>query len=460
MSSVQRTAICLAGIFLFIYVPDIGHGLVRDDFGWIRHSRLGDGRTLTDLLQANVGFYRPLVMVSFALDYAVWGVRPFGYALTNLMLAAANALLIFVLARRLALPASAAVVAAAVWALNFHGINVSLLWLSGRTALMVTLFALLAAIQFARRRSAMAAVFSLLAMLCKEEAVVWPALFSAVAFFEEGGARDPVAAMGKAVRRAWPVWLALAIYFPMRFNSGAFGAATAPAYYTFSLSPSLFLENLGEYADRAATGAVLVTLLMAMIAGRRGRLEDSERRVLLWAAVWVPAALALTLFLPVRSSLYVILPSVGAALVSGAISSRAVRLAPRRFTRLAVGLVLVALVCVPVYRSRNRRMVREASLASQTMAVVNAEAARHASGGTVAFIDNGAAPTTFEASFGGAIDDAVVVMTGRQWRGVPWPADTPLPDTVSFAVRLQDDGSVTVGERRSSEPSNPRAFEP
>ena len=224
VSSVQRTALCLAGIFLLIYVPDIGHGLVRDDFGWIRHSRLGDGRSVADLLQANVGFYRPLVMVSFAIDYAIWGVRPVGYALTNLVLAVGNAALIFVLARRLTLPPAAALVSAAVWLLNFHGINVSLLWLSGRTALMVTLCALLAAIQFASRRRAAATVCALMAMLCKEEAVVLPALFTAVAFFEEGGARQPVASLGKAVRRAWPVWLALAIYFPMRFNSGAFGA--------------------------------------------------------------------------------------------------------------------------------------------------------------------------------------------------------------------------------------------
>jgi len=36
------------------------------------------------------------------------------------------------------------------------------------------------------------------------------------------------------------------------------------------------------------------------------------------------------------------------------------------------------------------------------------------------------------------------VMNGPQWRGMPWSADSPLPDTVSFAVRLQDDGSVTL----------------
>ena len=448
MSALQRTAVCLAGIFLLIYVPDIGHGLVRDDFGWIRHSRLVDGRTLADLFQTNVGFYRPLVMVSFAIDYAIWGVRPMGYALTNLLIAVANAALVFVLARRLALPPAAALVSAAVWALNFHGINVSVLWLSGRTALMVTFFSLLAAIQFANRRRATAAVLTLMAMLCKEEAVVLPALFSVVAFFEEDAIRNPVASFGKALRRAWPVWLALAIYLPMRFNSGAFGATSAPAYYTFSWSPYLVLRNLREYADRAGTVAMLVSLILVMVAGLRGRLDASERRALAWAAVWVPACLALTLFLPVRSSLYVILPSVGAALAAGAIASRAVRLAPRRFTAVAVGLILVALVCVPVFRSRNRRLVREASLASRTMTVVSGETHRYPGGGVVAFIDNRSAPTTFEASFGGAVDDAVVVMNGSQWRGLSWPADSALPETISFAVRLQEDGTLIAEPAR------------
>jgi len=450
VSSVQRAALCLVGLFLLVYAPDIGHGLVRDDFGWIRHSRLVDGRTLADLFQTNVGFYRPLVMVSFAIDYAIWGLRPFGYALTNLLLVIANAGLIFVLARRLTLSAAAALVAAAVWALNFHGINVSLIWLSGRTALMVTLFSLLAAIAFAARRRISTVVFTLMAMLCKEEAVVLPVLFSAVAFLEDAGWRAPVAAAGKVSRRIWPVWLALAIYFPLRLNSGAFDASSAPAYYTFSLSPGLVLRNLREYVDRAATVPMVVSLIMLAAAGLRGRLTDMERRTLLWTAVWVPACLALTLFLPVRSSLYIVLPSVGTALAAAAVASRTIRLAPRAFARVAIALIVVALACVPVYRARNRRMVAEASLASRTMTVVGDVTQRaDTKGGVVAFIDNRAAPTTFEASFGGAVDDAVVVMNGKHWRGMSWSADEPLPETVSLAVRLQEDGSVTV------EPSNP-----
>jgi hypothetical protein len=454
VSSVQRAALCLVGVFLLAYLPDLGHGLVRDDFGWIRHSRLVDGRTFADLFQANVGFYRPLVMVSFALDYSVWGIRPFGYGLTNLAIVIVNAVLVYILARRLALPPAAALLAAAVWALNFHGINVSLLWLSGRTALMVTLFSLLAAIEFIARRQVSTGVFTLMAMLCKEEAVVLPALFSAVAFFEEGGWRAPAAGVAGALRRVWPVWLALAIYFPLRFNSGAFDASSAPTYYTFSLSPGIVLRNLREYLDRAGTVAILVSLAMLIAArvwGRRSEptgLNDAERRALVWTAMWVPACFALTLFLPLRSSLYIVLPSAGAAVAAGAVASRTMRLASAAFTRVAIALILVALACVPVYRARNRGMVRQAALASRTMAAIGQETQRNPQGGVVAFIDNRAAETTFEASFGGAVDDAVVIMNGTRWRGLSWSADDPLPDTVTLAVRLQPDGSVTVGPGR------------
>lgn len=441
-------------MFLLAYLPDIGHGLVRDDFGWIRHSRLIDGRTLADLFQANVGFYRPLVMVSFALDYAIWGIRPFGYGLTNVAIVIVNAALVNVLARRLTLPPAAALMAAAVWALNFHGINVSILWLSGRTALMVTLFSLLAAIEFAARRQVTTVAFTLMAMLCKEEAVVLPALFSAVAFFEEGGWRAPTAGVAGALRRVWPVWLALAIYFPLRFNSGAFDAASAPTYYTFSLSPRLVLRNLREYVDRAGSVAILVSVIM-LIAARVWRrmsaptgLNGAERRALVWSAMWVPACFALTLFLPLRSSLYIVLPSVGAALAAGAVASRTIRLAPAAFRRAAIALILVAVTCVPVYRARNRGMVRQAALASRTMTAINDETQRNPQGGVVAFIDNRAADTTFEASFGGAVDDAVVIMNGTQWRGMSWSADDPLPDTVTLAVRLQKDGSVSVDRSR------------
>ncbi len=43
------------------------------------------------------GHYQPLTWLSFALDHALWGMDPLGYHLTNVVLHAANALLVYVL---------------------------------------------------------------------------------------------------------------------------------------------------------------------------------------------------------------------------------------------------------------------------------------------------------------------------------------------------------------------------
>jgi tetratricopeptide (TPR) repeat protein len=48
-----------------------------------------------------LGHYQPLTWVSFGLDYLLWGMDPFGYHLTNLLLHAVNALLFYFLSLRL-----------------------------------------------------------------------------------------------------------------------------------------------------------------------------------------------------------------------------------------------------------------------------------------------------------------------------------------------------------------------
>src|SRR5262249_60718102 len=56
---------------------------------------------------ALLGHWVPVAWLSFALDHAVWGLRPGGYHLTNVLLHAANAGLVYVLAARLLRKATA-----------------------------------------------------------------------------------------------------------------------------------------------------------------------------------------------------------------------------------------------------------------------------------------------------------------------------------------------------------------
>ena len=61
----------------------------------------------------HLGHYQPLSWLTFSLDYLLWGIEPFGYHLTNILLHSANAVLFYLLTFRLltiAAPMSNAIV--------------------------------------------------------------------------------------------------------------------------------------------------------------------------------------------------------------------------------------------------------------------------------------------------------------------------------------------------------------
>ena len=49
----------------------------------------------------HLGHYQPLSWLTFSLDYLLWGMDPFGYHLTNILLHSANAVLFYFLTLRL-----------------------------------------------------------------------------------------------------------------------------------------------------------------------------------------------------------------------------------------------------------------------------------------------------------------------------------------------------------------------
>jgi len=93
-------------IGLLVYVADLNNALVLDDLQLIInntyiHTLSGSNIThwFTDNSFAGAGklsdYYRPLLLASFALNYAVDGVTPFGYHLVNNLIHLFNALLVF-----------------------------------------------------------------------------------------------------------------------------------------------------------------------------------------------------------------------------------------------------------------------------------------------------------------------------------------------------------------------------
>ena len=104
------------------------------------------------------GHYQPLTWLSFAVDYGLWGLDPFGYHLTNLIIHSANAALVYVVAAQLlptdppyksdVNPILCWTAAVAVLAFSLHPLRVeSVAWISNRNNLL-SVFFLLAGLAF------------------------------------------------------------------------------------------------------------------------------------------------------------------------------------------------------------------------------------------------------------------------------------------------------------------------
>jgi len=83
-------------------------------------------------------YYRPVVMLSFALEYAIWGLKPWGFHLTNVLLHAANSLLAFVILKRVSGSRSVALLAALLFA--SHPVHKGVVSIADRTGILSAFF--------------------------------------------------------------------------------------------------------------------------------------------------------------------------------------------------------------------------------------------------------------------------------------------------------------------------------
>jgi len=446
-------AAVLTLVFLVSHGADVGKGFVKEDAAWVMQSRVGTVDDLSRVVTRTSGFFRPVVALSFALNYWMFGGNPLGYGWTNLLLAAATGFGIYVLARSLALPPGGALLAVGLWILNFHGINVAVLWLSGRTALLLVLFAVLAAVATARNRLLLACVLALLAMGSKEEGVLLPIALLSILVLHPGGpvTRRRVLTFGAGLVTVWIVYAAL------RMQSDAMTPVNAPAFYTFAGSGWSPLRNLTEYADRSLTFPLAVTIVALATAGSLPRLTGTELKTIALGTIWLVCGFALTILLPARSSLYVVFPSAGSAIACAVLCTAAWRaMSPKRQAHVALAALLVPVLLVPIHWRRNVRWTELAMLSSEVVAAFTALTDTAPPRWDVIVIDDRSARANIASAL--AIPDAVELAIGRRphvWLIPPpddmephdWTTPPSNPDAV-LALRAGRIVRVPVNEWR------------
>ena len=219
----------LTGGFLFDDYPNI----VQQDKVHATDLSLEAMRTAAWTYNGHIG--RPIATISFAIDHAFWGLNPWGYKLSGLLVHLANVVLVFLLVRRL-LPlagtrpesaGAAAFVVALLWAI--HPLQVStVLYVVQRMETLSLTFVLLALMCYVRGRLYQAAgtrawpwlvacvPLVLVGLMSKETAALFPAYALALELTLLGfAAKNPVTTRALKLVYAAGVVAALVVFFAL-----------------------------------------------------------------------------------------------------------------------------------------------------------------------------------------------------------------------------------------------------
>jgi tetratricopeptide (TPR) repeat protein len=255
--------------------------------------------------------YRPLVNLSYAVDYALFGESARGYHATNALLYLAVVLLVGRLARSYGLPPAAAFATALLFAV--HPVHCEAVdAVAGRSELLALLFAELSLLLFARALrapgAARGALFAsaaaqALACLAKESAAVLPGILAVHALVLPQRPRSDGARGGlRGLRVLAPSLAVLAAYLALRSAVlGAFSPEAAPlagsglatrlwtqgsvlfVYFRLLVFPDLlqvdfYYQALVGIVRRPTWGSLLGWALCLLLLAAAARLAVAERR--------------------------------------------------------------------------------------------------------------------------------------------------------------------------------------
>lgn len=160
--------------FFIVENPNIRHVKVIEYFlkpHWLE----------TDFAMGFRGFYRPLVSVSFALDYQIYGLNSHGFHFTSVIFHIGSTLLLFFVLIAIGLEENESFFAAAIFS-SAATVREAVAWISARGDILSFFFMLLSFYLVLKRKDIAAIAVFTLALFSKEMAITFP-LFLMVYFY-------------------------------------------------------------------------------------------------------------------------------------------------------------------------------------------------------------------------------------------------------------------------------------
>lgn len=208
----------LSVVVVLLFARTLGFGFYWDDYHharpWSVQEVLGTFAGPFDPLRIEPPFFRPLLVVTFATEWQVWGTQPLGYRMTNLVLHGLATTCVYLVLRRLNLPVLAAVVGSLFFAVIPANATTAV-WISQRSDAMAASFVLcgvLCVANFYRARQVRWLIglngLLLLAIGSKEHGIVLPFVAVGVWMVLHILARTSATEGDAAGRPVWMYWRA------------------------------------------------------------------------------------------------------------------------------------------------------------------------------------------------------------------------------------------------------------
>lgn len=342
--------LAIAGFALALYAPTLRFELMGDDYQWVQHAHLAMHRPALLLADLDT-FYRPASTWMLAVDRLLWGYRPLGYHLTNLLLHGLAGACLAIVGRRLGLGLAVSGALGLLWATSpFSEEPAASVAIRFEDLLLLAWLGMILAWpraeqRWSKGRQVAVAGLTALALFSKETWVVTPGLVCAL----EWGFRRVEAR--KALRTALP-FLALALAYVVLYF---FSFPGSKNYYANSLGPLLkvphqlaaflFMEGLVPLAFRLSPAGLIA--MVAVVCVLVFTLRRRNPAAIVGAALLVLPMLP-TLLVPYLPTRYTTIPYAGfLLLLAGAAQEVAREIRPRwRAAASVTAAVIIVLVLV------------------------------------------------------------------------------------------------------------------
>ncbi len=258
----------LAILVFVVFANTLSNGFVFDDVSMIKNNpairdpeRIGlyFTRPFFSVGRPTIGpvaydYYRPMVLVSYLADYAIWGLRPTGWHFSNILLHAVASALVYLLLVRLKLGTGASFAGAAIFSIH-PALADSVAGVSGRSDPLCAIFFLTSVYCYLvarRERSSKALALKIcswlafaLALLSKENAIALPLVLAAYELIRPDGAGQ------RRLRSTLPFCFIALIYLLWR-------SQVAPASLAFAGDNIEVARRIMAAAQVAATYAFVM----------------------------------------------------------------------------------------------------------------------------------------------------------------------------------------------------------